>query len=179
MKLSCDVIVDLIPLVKDGVASDDSNKIVYEHLKSCESCNAEFQTFASERIDGHTMKDEKIIFAIKRSIFITQLTILILGTVVGVALSNSMGLFYNFIIMPAIGGISLIAFKKKWYWMMLAVFMFTFLWQSVLGIISEGVEWEALYRGLYYSLIYTVLLGLGAITATLLKFTFKREEGTE
>ena len=45
MKISCDVILDLIPLVKDGVASDDSSTIVKEHIKNCESCRAEFDIF--------------------------------------------------------------------------------------------------------------------------------------
>lgn len=175
MNISCNVIFDLIPLVKDGVASDDSTIIVNEHIKSCESCRAEFETFESTLIEQPSIKDEKIIFAIKRSIFITQLIILMAGAIIGVALSDSMGMFYNFIIMPIIGGVSLVAFKRKWYLAPLAIFTLTYLWQTITGIVSGGFEWNALYRGLYYSIIYTILVGLGVIIAVLLKFAFKKE----
>lgn len=175
MSISCNVILDLIPLVKDGVASDDSTIIVSEHIKNCESCKAEFDIFESIRIEQSSIKDEKIIFAIKRSIFITQLTILIVGAITGVALSNSMGMFYNLIIMPVIGGISLVVFKRKWYFAPLAIFVLTYLWQTLTGIVSGGFDWIALYSGLYYSIIYTILVGVGVIITMLLKFAFKKE----
>ena len=37
MNISCDIILDLIPLVKDGVASEDSVKIVHEHIKAAKA----------------------------------------------------------------------------------------------------------------------------------------------
>ena len=38
MKLSCDVIKDMLPLYYDEVCSEDTRKLVEEHLKECESC---------------------------------------------------------------------------------------------------------------------------------------------
>lgn len=175
LNISCDVILDLIPLVKDGVASDDSTIIVNEHIKSCESCKTEFEIFESTNIEQPVIKDEKIISAIKRSIFITQLTILAAGAIIGVALSNSMGMFYNFIIMPLIGCIGFTVLKRKWYLTPLAIFILTYLWQTIMGIVSGGFNWIALYIGLYYSIIYTMLVCLGVIIAMLLKFAFKKE----
>ena len=175
MNISCNVILDLIPLVKDGVACNDSTIIVNEHINSCESCKAELETFDIIKIDQLLIKDEKIIFTIKRSIFITQIIILIAGAIVGVALSNSMGMFYNFIIMPIIGGVSFVAFKRKWYLAPIAIFVLTYLWQMIMGIVLGGFDWIALYSGLNYSIIYTVLVGLGVVTAMLLKFAFKKE----
>lgn len=175
MNITCNVILDLIPLVVDGVASEDSIIIVNEHVKSCESCKAELENSHTFNVDQTPIKDEKIIFTIKRSIFITQLTILILGAIIGIALSNSMGMFYNFLIMPIIGGISYITFKRKCYLAPIAIFILTFLWQSIAGIASGGFEWAALYSGSFYSVIYFVLVGLGTIIAMLLKFSFKKE----
>lgn len=175
MNISCDVILDLIPLVKDGVASDESTLLVNEHIKSCESCKAEFDIFEAANIEHISLKDKKIISAIKRSIFITQITILVIGAIIGVALSNSMGMFYNFIIMPIIGSVSFVAFKKKWYLTPIAIFTLTYLWQTITGIESGGFDWVALYSGLYYSIIYAVLVGLGVIITMLLKFAFKKE----
>ncbi|MCD3418819.1 zf-HC2 domain-containing protein [Streptococcus equi subsp. zooepidemicus] len=38
MKISCEVIKDLLPLYQDGICSDESRKIVEEHLQSCDEC---------------------------------------------------------------------------------------------------------------------------------------------
>ena len=43
MTLPCDVILDLIPLVKDEVASEASISLVNEHLKICENCRNELR----------------------------------------------------------------------------------------------------------------------------------------
>ncbi|MDF2936625.1 MAG: hypothetical protein K0Q90_1998, partial [Paenibacillaceae bacterium] len=43
MKLSCDVIQDLLPLYHDGVCSQASKALVEEHLASCELCKSELQ----------------------------------------------------------------------------------------------------------------------------------------
>ena len=79
--------------------------------------------FESNRIEQSSISDQKIISAIKRSIFITQLAILTIGALIGTALTNSMGMFYNFIIM-LIGGVALLVFKRKWYYAPIAVFSF-------------------------------------------------------
>ena len=38
MNYSCDMIQDLIPLVNDGVSSEESARIVASHLETCENC---------------------------------------------------------------------------------------------------------------------------------------------
>lgn len=43
-KISCEVCLDLIPLVKDNVASEDSMNLVQEHIQECESCKNEFNS---------------------------------------------------------------------------------------------------------------------------------------
>ena len=37
-KISCDTCLDLIPLVKDGVSSQDSRKLVEDHIETCPEC---------------------------------------------------------------------------------------------------------------------------------------------
>lgn len=175
MNISCDMIFDLIPLVKDGIASDDSIKIVHDHIKSCDHCKAEFETFETIDMGSTSIEDEKLIRTIKRSIFMTQFIILIAGAIIGVALSNSMDMFYNLLIMPIIGGVSLIALKKKWYLTPIGIFVLTYIWQTVIVIVSDGFYWSDLCIGLYYSIIYAALVGLGTVIVMLIKFAFKRE----
>lgn len=38
MKNNCDIIRDLLPLYVDGICSQDSAKLVEEHLTDCQSC---------------------------------------------------------------------------------------------------------------------------------------------
>lgn len=40
MKLSCDIVQDLLPLYTDGVCSEDSRAAVEAHLKECPACRA-------------------------------------------------------------------------------------------------------------------------------------------
>ena len=40
-KISCNIIRDILPLYLDGVVSDDTEKMVEEHLKECDQCRNE------------------------------------------------------------------------------------------------------------------------------------------
>jgi hypothetical protein len=175
LNIPCNVILDLIPLVKDGVASDDSNIIVNEHIKACTSCKSEFETLDVINPIQSSIKDKKIISAMKRNIFVTQIIILIAGGFLGVALSNSMGMFYNFMIMPIVGGVSVVALKRKWYLTPIVIFIVSYLWTTISELVLNGFEWIFLYNGLYYGTIYTVLVLLGVLIAMLFKITFKKE----
>lgn len=39
MNISCEIIADLIPLYLEGICSEESKKLVEEHLLSCHSCS--------------------------------------------------------------------------------------------------------------------------------------------
>ncbi|MFZ7133461.1 MAG: zf-HC2 domain-containing protein [Eubacteriales bacterium] len=96
MNVPCDVILDLIPLVKDNVASEDSVNLVSEHLKSCESCKLEFENYVlpiQKEID-----DKRVLSLIKRKLFLITSALLFLGTFIGMVLNKST--FTNF--MPTI-----------------------------------------------------------------------------
>ena len=43
MKMSCEIIKDLLPLYLDGVCSSDSKTAIEEHIAVCDSCRAELQ----------------------------------------------------------------------------------------------------------------------------------------
>lgn len=48
MKYLCEVIRDLLPLYKDQVCSEESKKIVEEHLRECETCKADYDKMCTE-----------------------------------------------------------------------------------------------------------------------------------
>lgn len=177
VSLKCSVIGDLIPLVKDGVASKESTEIVYEHIDNCDECREEFEFFQSIPHDQLSINDETIIRAMKRSIWFTQFIILIVGACIGIALTNSIGMFYNLLIMPAIGAISYLSLRKKVYIVPVIVFVTTYIWQTIM-LIVETREWSALMlsASLIYSTIYAGLICIGIVIAVLLSFAFSREE---
>lgn len=43
MKISCEIIKDLLPLYHDDVCSNDSKVMIEEHLAYCDSCKSELQ----------------------------------------------------------------------------------------------------------------------------------------
>lgn len=44
MKIHCEIIRDLIPLIEDDVCSEQSKEIVLEHIKNCEECRRIYET---------------------------------------------------------------------------------------------------------------------------------------
>ncbi|MHB8062434.1 MAG: zf-HC2 domain-containing protein [Ruminiclostridium sp.] len=57
MKISCEIIKDLLPLYHDGVCSNDSRTMVEEHLADCENCKAELQTMDDELFINNAEKN--------------------------------------------------------------------------------------------------------------------------
>lgn len=87
MNTSCDVILDLIPLVKDNVASEDSTKLVLAHLKNCENCKLEFQNYALPM--GSEINDKRVVSAIKKKLFLAMSSLLLIGSFIGMALNKN------------------------------------------------------------------------------------------
>ena len=50
MKISCDVIRDLLPLYVDEVLSNDSKTLVDEHIEQCESCRDELKKLSGDEV---------------------------------------------------------------------------------------------------------------------------------
>ncbi len=46
-KMNCNVIRDILPLYVDSLVCEETKKLVEEHLKKCEQCNAEYRRMAN------------------------------------------------------------------------------------------------------------------------------------
>lgn len=51
MKISCNIIRDMLPLYVDEVLSEDSKKLVSSHLESCDSCRSYYMQLKGDDID--------------------------------------------------------------------------------------------------------------------------------
>ena len=179
-KISCQVILDLIPLVKDNVASKESVKLVKDHMETCETCRELYNSFTKETI---TMNESKVISKIKNQLLITLIIIIIAASMVGLALSETMGMFYNILIMPFIGGLGYFAFEEKSYLVPSSIFLFSYVWLFIKyigeGMIIEQNIWAVVTLPIGWSIIYTGLVGIGIFIAFLLKYAFRKDENHE
>ncbi|NMD43075.1 MAG: hypothetical protein GYA86_07185, partial [Firmicutes bacterium] len=93
--VDCEVIRDLIPLVNDDVASEESKRVVNAHCERCGDCR---RLLLDE--GGGQPDDNRIIRALKRSVLTTQLAVLAGGILIGIWFTGSNNILYNFYIMP-------------------------------------------------------------------------------
>lgn len=179
-KISCDTCLDLMPLVKDKVASQDSKDLVKDHLKSCETCEKIYENFNNEAI---AMDESNIISKIKKQLFIVSIIFIVIASMLGLALSESMDMFYNILIMPAIGVIGYFALDKKSYYVPMSLFFFSYIWLFIKyigeGMLREGMIIGVFFTPIYWSAIYAGLCMIGLIIGFLLKYAFGKEKRYE
>lgn len=178
-KIACDVCLDLIPLVKDNVASEASKLLVQEHINTCKECKRLYDSFDNKEI----VMDEKIVLnKMKKQIFITLLSIIFIASMVGLGLSESMGMFYNVLIMPGIGILGYFALKEKSYLVLVGLFFFSYIWLLV-KYIGEGMMGQGFLSiitlPILWSMIYAGLCGLGILIGFLLNYAFGKENSYE
>lgn len=175
-KFSCHVCMDLMPLVKDGIASEDSCALVKEHISTCEHCASAF----GKKIEIDTSLDDAVILGkIKKQLTLLLVSIMFAGTLIGMVLSDGMGMFYNALIMPGIGGFGYMLLRKKAYYVPLALFLFSFIWLSIREIIKGFLSYsgitELLIMTAWWSAIFAALSAVGILIARLLSYAFRKE----
>jgi len=85
MKISCDIINDLLPLYVEGLASEDTRKAVEEHVTACSSCRKNLEKMRKPEqnaaVDGIPIKKVKAALQRQRlkGIALTAVIILILA----------------------------------------------------------------------------------------------------
>ena len=87
MKISCDVIRDLLPLYVDEVLSNDSKTLVDEHIEECENCRDELKKLSGDEVHScavNQIENKNIYDSLnkirKRISFKIQITVLIQDT---------------------------------------------------------------------------------------------------
>lgn len=170
MNITCDVALDLMPLVKDGLASEDSKKLVEEHILQCESCN---DIFIQNDNDGLTeINDFKNIKAIKKSLYMILIGILIISLIFCSTLSLGVDFLLNLYFMPVIGIAGCLIFKKRWYLTPIIVFAVT-----TITMYFVNKHHASVYLVLQLGLGYAIVSLLGCLIVFLLRFAFKKNSG--
>ena len=168
-EITCDLCMDLIPLVKDGVASEDSITAVRNHIASCESCSALFSDDTPPPVDTAKSFGK---FYRRLQLFATML--MMFGIFFGLSLTAGSGIFYNTVIMPVIGVLGYIIFGTKSLCIVPGVLFITHFVTNLLGLI-RGTEHLDFYSLLMWTFLYSVFALLGVVVAWLLHFAFRKE----
>lgn len=180
MITNCNIIRDLIPLVKDDVASEESKAMVLSHIQECEPCRALYDSQpAPPETDTAPQpgRDAKILLAVRRSIRTIQALLLTVGGIIGISIGLSAGMFYNILLMPLLGILSGIGTRIRWYLVPLIVFAGELPWYLGYTWLTEGLQagiGSILAMGAVWGLIYAVLILLGRAAAELFRFAFNR-----
>lgn len=167
-EISCDMCMDLMPLVHDGVASGDSRAAVAQHIRTCPSCKALFEgelppPSNEKRILGKLQKKAQLFCAM----------VMMFGIFYGLMLTAGNGIFYNVLIMPVIGAIGYYLFRWKGLYIVPVLLFVTHFITNALGLGEEYLEIVGL---LMWTAIYCAVALVGFVIAALLHFAFRKED---
>ena len=166
-KISCNMCIDLIPLVHDGVASDDSRNAVLQHLQECPACSSLYE---GEIPAPTNTKD--ILTRVKRRAQMFSAMVMMFGIFYGLTLTSGSGMFYNTMIMPIIGVLGYCLFRWKGLYLVPSLLLVSHFITNALGLGGEYLEFTEL---LVMTAIYCLIALVGFVIAALLHFTFKKE----
>ena len=86
MKITCNIIQDMLPLYVDDVLSEDSRKMVEEHLKDCEACREKRRNMEEDSLPSFSQASEnekkaekEILLGIRRRIRRKRLAAVLIG----------------------------------------------------------------------------------------------------
>lgn len=89
----CDIVMDLLPLYVDGVCSEESKKIVEEHLKHCEECKQFLENMQTEvNVSKDTKQREtdiRILKKMKKRIWIERLVLSVVVVCIAIVIESS------------------------------------------------------------------------------------------
>ena len=173
MKISCDVIMDLLPLYYDGVCNDDSKKIVEEHLAECESCKSALEKIKNATVDNFLkIEREEVVShhaqAFKRKSFITGISLasvmavpILVSLIVNLATGRALDWFFivltALMTMASVTVVPLVFEKEKALWT-LGSFTASLILLLLTCAIYSGGDW-------FFVAIIPTLLGLSILFA--------------
>jgi len=172
-KITCEICKDLMPLVKDGIASEDSRLAVEEHIKECEICRALYDGSMSEPSGNPDLERE--LGKLQKRLQIFSAMLLMFGVFFGLSLTASQEMFYNSLIMPVIGTLGYVLFRWKAVYQVPLLLLVIHLFTNGFGML-RGMEVMPVMGVVMWVGIYTIFVEAGVLVAGLLHFAFKKGE---
>lgn len=179
--LPCDICRDLLPLVRDGVASEASRRAVEEHVTHCEAC----RELWGEEAPPPPLHRERVLGRIRRRLYAWQGAMTAAGLILGMVLANTGQAGYNILLLPVLGAVAQWLSPRRARWLPLLVWGLitaVTLWSNagyLLGRLAEW-DWYNFFAILGLSILYGLLLGalcaLGTLAAALFRYALRKEE---
>lgn len=184
-KITCDICMDLMPLVRDGVASEDSVTAVMNHISDCEDCKKIYdemyinnksiienntpQQTNSQPINPQSINIDKAAKKVEKKINKYLGMIIMFGIFFGLSLTASEEMFLNAMIMPIIGAFGYYLFNWKAAYTLPCIIMISnFVINGVAFL--RGVEYLDIASMVMWGSIYSLFAIIGTIIAGLLHF---------
>ena len=178
--VSCAVVQDLMPLVRDGVASPESEALVKAHIETCTSCRALWDALPAAEAQPTLPDDDAVLHKVKARVSLWLLLVVVIGLVLGMALMNSgraVGLI--FVIFPLTCGIA------RWFddgvWKLVPVLAAAIALIQSLPNLFAAIGFTTFSSALFSYLrgacppavLMAVICLVGALTASLLRYAVK------
>ena len=170
-EITCQVCMDLIPLVQDGVASEDSVAAVQQHIAHCESCRALYGGTVPPAADSTA-----IFRKLQHKVQLLCTLLMMFAIFFGLGLTAGSGVFYNCLIMPVIGALGYLIFQWRAFYNVPVLLL-------IIHAVTNGMN---LFRGvehldplslLWWTVIYCIFAAIGILIAGLLHFALRTEKG--
>ena len=174
-EFTCDICRDLIPLVKDGVASADSEAAVKRHIENCPDCSEYAAVFNGSSVPELPEIPEnspnKVLLRVKQWLTLMYSVILLFGLYFALSLSGSDDVGISILIMPFAGIFAYLAFRLKALYILPVIIFLMQVLINETGNLKSGrfIEFKGL---LLFVAVYYLLALAGIVIMALLKFAF-------
>ena len=158
-KLTCDICRDLIPLVVDGVASEDSEAAVKAHVGTCAECRDLYQSELEHGMAALREKaaDEKVLHQVRVRLACQGMLLTFAALAVMTLTVRTVFLLWA---LPAVGAASYVLMRRY----------------SLAVPVLTGAAMLVWDRSLLSGIVMGGLLCVGIVIAALLVFAFGKEK---
>lgn len=180
-KITCDICMDLMPLVRDGVASEGSENAVMKHILDCEDCKKIYdemyinnKSIIEDDDIPKSINIDKAAKKVEKKINKYLGMIIMFGIFFGLSLTASEEMFLNSFIMPIIGAFGYYLFLWKAAYTVPCIIVISNFIINGIGFL-RGVEHLDIMSMIMWGSVYSLFAIIGTIIAGLLHFGLRKE----
>lgn len=161
-KVSCNLIKDLLPIYTDNLGSEDTNKLIKEHLDLCKDCKEEYMNMSTNIYSQEKNNDESI-RKFKRGI-VKGFILVILISILSISLSMMChNIEYDLVNTDYKEIISLVLLNIGVYFIPMFALLSSWIWKKS----SYGSNKYNVLNGLF---IILLIINISEIISLLLRF---------
>ena len=180
-KITCDICMDLMPLVRDCVASEGSENAVMKHISDCEDCKKIYdemyinnKSIIEDDDIPKSINIDKAAKKVEKKINKYLGMIIMFGIFFGLSLTASEEMFLNSFIMPIIGAFGYYLFRLKAAYTVPCIIVISNFIINGIGFL-RGVEHLDIMSMIMWGSVYSLFAIIGTIIAGLLHFGLRKE----